>query len=256
MDYNVFMVSDASYSATSQTAGLGVADLCSNQTHMKCLKDIKNTQEAELEALKYAISIALINEYKDVVFVYDNISLPVHELQSAIKNRFNSVQFLWLKRVYLQRADLLSKKARVLQEKFIKKSSSKVDIIDFGIKYELSDIAIINNFKKEPPLRVLKYAMLIASDTQKELLKEYIKDGSTNSLKRELRSKDIKFFRFIYCLINQKDERERFFKFIQNVSFTQIKPNNFKEMLKKESLMARLEKIIEVLQKNKRAKNE
>ena len=56
----------------------------------------------------YAIEHAVRKGYSRAVFVYDCLSIDVRELEAFFAPMFSKIQFLWLPRGYLSRADALA----------------------------------------------------------------------------------------------------------------------------------------------------
>jgi len=110
------MISDASYSKTIKCAGLGVIDLYSNKKNSQSLQEVENSYSTEYRAVLFSVSIALKNNYKNVVFAYDNKSLDLESLKIWLKGKIDVFQFLWLRRSYVKDADKIARKARKVQE--------------------------------------------------------------------------------------------------------------------------------------------
>lgn len=243
-----FILSDASYSHGSKVAGLGVVDLRTGESWTKTLNNIESSNLAELEALKFAIQIALKSSYKNVVFVYDNISVATHILKERYKKNFHHMQFLWLKRKFLQKSDDIAKKARVFQENFLRKCNPSIKIKP--IKTELTDNQIIQKFKDQSIDRAFIFYMLIANEMEKKILKAYLKNRKDSICNIEINQKSGNFFNFIYYMIEDREVKNDFFDFIKdNLSHNAIK--DFKLLRKKGDYMIYLQKIIQKLKEFK-----
>ncbi len=241
-----FILSDASYSHKSQVAALGVVVLNSGEQYTKTLQEVSNSSLAELQALKYAIEIALKREDKTVVFIYDNISLDTKYLKTIYKDSFKHMQFLWLERKFLQKSDNIAKKARIFQENFLQKCNPSIKIKP--IKTELTDNQIIQKFKDQSIDRAFMFYMLIANEIEKKILKAYLKNQKDSIYNIEINQKSEKFFNFIYYMIEDKEIKNEFFDFIKdNLSYDTIK--NFKLFRKRDEYMMYLQKIIQKLKK-------
>lgn len=106
----VVFVSDASYKLDS-TAILAVQDEHTGRTYQKIVVEkLKSSLEAEEQALRFAIDIAIVNEYKHVIFIYDCLALNTDVLKKRYARNFESIQFLWLKRSFISVVDRITKK--------------------------------------------------------------------------------------------------------------------------------------------------
>jgi hypothetical protein len=65
----VFLQSDASFSQKNKFANLSVFDTYENRFYCSNVFKIKNSTDAEFQALILAIKIAKKNKYKNVIFV-------------------------------------------------------------------------------------------------------------------------------------------------------------------------------------------
>lgn len=123
MEENKILYSDASYDCDTKTTSISVYDLEKDSYDTKIYKNVPNSCVAEEMALKTSIMLAISRDYRNVVFVYDCLSIDVEKLRNEYKQFFDVVQFLWLKREFLNRVDSCARK--VLRECFASKSNSK-----------------------------------------------------------------------------------------------------------------------------------
>lgn len=103
----VFFESDASFKGNSK-AILAIKDNYSGRTHQEIITT-ESSIDAEKQALIFAINIAIIKEYRHVVFIYDCLALNVDVLKKRYGQNFESMQFLWLKRKYISFVDRITK---------------------------------------------------------------------------------------------------------------------------------------------------
>lgn len=104
----VFFQSDASFK-NNNTAIIAIRDTYSNKTYQEIIETTSSI-EAEKQALIFAINIAIIKEYKHVIFIYDCLALNVDVLKKRYFKNFESIQFLWLKRKYISFVDKITKR--------------------------------------------------------------------------------------------------------------------------------------------------
>ena len=166
MKDNIFMVSDASFSHQTKVAGMGVIDLYTGKKYSMSIENMKGAYEAELRALIYSVEIAISKGYDHVVFVYDNKGIKLDKLIKYTEDKFESSQFLWLKRVYVQEADNLALKARKLQENLFKGGDKK--IISIKKSSSLSGKEILNYFKSKDKNSIILSCMIEGTNKQKK----------------------------------------------------------------------------------------
>jgi len=110
-----FLFSDASYNHTADAYGISVVDMSDHTSYATTVRVGNNTVAGETYALIYAIEHAVRKGYSRAVFVYDCLSIDVRELEAFFAPMFSKIQFLWLPRGYLSRADALARRtARAL----------------------------------------------------------------------------------------------------------------------------------------------
>ena len=218
---NKFMMCDASYSSQTKCAGLGVIDLSTGEEYTFSYDNIENTSKAELLGLIFSIKIALSKNYKNVVFIYDNKTLPIDMIEQWLAKKKGVYQFLWLKREYLKEVDKLAKQARVLREKL-------------NIKTEhITDKKLVPVFKKYSHHQIIKSFMIMANKSEYTFLKDYISNLKHPTVL--VKEESLQFFSNIYHLTAEQDQKKRFIKYIdKNYSgildrqfFCQSKPHAY-----------------------------
>jgi hypothetical protein len=236
MNANIFMISDASYSQTSQCAGLGVIDLCTNKRYAYTMPDIGNSHIAEYHALLYSVRIAIKNRYSNVVFVYDNKMLQLDSLKKWIEDKIHCAQFLWLKREYVNDADKLARKARSLQEKLI---PNKL------LKRQLLQSDLVQQFKHYSQHKIIRAFFTIANDDEYAILKSYRDNHKYPPLLVDEES--LEFYSDIYNLLTVKKNRDRFYSYIDKNFAGNIDTMKFKTPKSNEHYHTLISKIIKIL---------
>ena len=114
------MVSDASYSKFTGVLGIGVVDLFTGREHSTSITINANHEDhIEYKAFLFSASIAMKNNYNNVVFVFDYKDLDIKKAKQYVQGKITCSQFLWLKRDYINRVDDVANTARKLREKLI-----------------------------------------------------------------------------------------------------------------------------------------
>jgi len=107
MNEMVFFESDASFKNNS-TAIIAIKDNYTGKTYQEII-NTESSIDAEKQALIFAINIAILNNYKHVVFIYDCLALNVDLLKKRYSQNFESIQFLWVKRKFIAFVDSITK---------------------------------------------------------------------------------------------------------------------------------------------------
>lgn len=231
MDSNRFLISDASYSYKTKCAGLGVVDLSSGKKYSSSISNIATSSIAEYRALLLSVQIALKKKYENVVFVYDNKELDLDPLKLWLIGKIETYQFLWLKREYVQEADKLANKARLLQEKLFIKPASNTYI---------SDTKLVAAFRKYSRQKILRAFMSIATKNEYLILKTLYENGKHPPVLVEESSLD--FYSDIYNLLKKQSNKKSFVKYIDKNypgtldrhKFCNAKPESYyKQVVKK-----------------------
>lgn len=236
MTDNIFMISDASYSSVTKCAGLGVIDLYTGKKYSQSICDVKNSYYAEYRALLLSVRIAIENGYNNVVFVYDNKSLNLDSLKLWLVGKINTYQFLWLKRMYVDEADELARKARSLQEKLIIKET---------LCKTIDDSDLIRVFKTYSQHKIIRAFMTIANNNEYEILKTYRDNKVYPPVLVETSSLD--FFSDIYNLLKSSKNRKRFYNFIDKNYSGNIDATQFRTPKSNEYYLSVIKKIISKL---------
>jgi len=247
------MISDASYSYNTKCAGLGVIDLHSNKKYSQSIQGVKDSHNAEYKALLLSVSIALKNNYNNVVFVYDNKTLDLEPLKIWLNGKIDIFQFLWLKRNYLQNADEIARKARKLQEQLYqlkqktpqKKSTSTSN-------NQLNDHQIIQAIRYYHPKKIANFCLTIASNKEKKLVNNYF--NGKKPIEYIPTKNGVNTLIFL-CYLFPKKMRQDFFLYIKD----NIKGNKYHSKVRRDKPMPfyikRLHQVIDKLQKEKKYKN-
>ncbi len=232
MQNTVFMISDASYSSQTQVAGLGIVDTHTQKSYKISKADISDPKEAEFYALIYSVKIAMEKKYDNVVFVYDCKQLDLQELQKYANKKFKSAQFLWLKRVYVDEADRLAKKARTLYEKLPLKVlplKNEKQPIKIDKSEKLRGEKLIKFFKSFDTKQILYACTHFGTHRECEILYGYINGSKVDIYDSDgiigLGRKKRTYMKFVYQMLST-DEQKNFFKYlkyldprIQNTTF-------------------------------------
>lgn len=241
MHANIFLVSDASYSYKTHSAGLGVINLSSNKKYTKILKYAKTSAEAEYHALLLSVQIAIKEKYNNVVFVYDCLSLDITSLQTWIKDKIQHTQFLWLKREFISATDTLAKKARLINEKLDIKQKEPI----FIDKQNL-----LTYFKKYSHTKIVQACMSIANKDEYIVLKTYRDNRKHPPLLVDERSLD--FYSDIYSLLSKEKNKKSFFKYIDKNYAQTIDVHQFKKMKPQKYYIEFVQKVILALSKKQK----
>ncbi|PHR52939.1 MAG: hypothetical protein COA44_15830 [Arcobacter sp.] len=229
MQNNVFLVSDASYSNMSKIAGLGVVNLNSGQEYTSSKAHITSIYHAEWYALLYSIHIALENKLDNVIFIYDHSSLKLCAIKKYLKDKISCFQFLWLKRVYVHKADRVAYKARALREKLLCASSPKAKFTP--MKGELSDEELFKSFQAKALLIQFHICSLMTDPTNKEIIYHYLNHTHPKKLYSDEKL-NYRFLNFIYYLLPEKD-RTQFFQYLSTLVTHSLNKKKFKSFKKK-----------------------
>ena len=236
MNDNIFMISDASYSDKTKCAGLGVIDLYTGKKYSHSVSNIKNSHAAEYRALLLSVRIAIDNGYDNVVFVYDNKGLNLDTLKLWLDGKIHSFQFLWLKRVFVNDADKLARKARSLQEKLIIKET---------LRETIEDSDLVRVFKRYTQHKIIRAFMSIANNDEYEILKTY---RNTQGYPPVLvQTKSLDFFSDIYNLLASAKNKKRFYKFIDKNYSGTINVTEFQTSKSNEYYISVIKNIIDKL---------
>jgi len=216
MNDNIFMISDASYSNRTKCAGLGVIDLHTGKKYSHSICNIKNSHHAEYRALLLSVRIAIENGYDNVVFVYDNKGLNLDTLKLWLVGKIHSYQFLWLKRVFVNDADKLAKKARVLYEKLHISEVNKPMSTCIKKKKNhnnLQNQTLIEAIRLKPVKQIANFCSHIASKEEKNLIDSYFNNKKSKNYTPTKNGVDTLM---LLCHLLPKNKRKNFFLFVKN----------------------------------------
>lgn len=206
----VFLQSDASFSQKNKFANLSVFDTYENRFYCSNVFKIKNSTDAEFQALILAIKIAKKNKYKNVIFVYDCNGLDIESLLQFCKSKCNFLnsQFLWLPRTFLLQTDEI---ARNNLKQLVKK-------YDFN----LTDEELIKIYKTFDTRKIL-FSILNYLDNsfenEKKAIQIYLDNTYQLSNLQKIQIKNQDLFRFIYHMLDS-DEKQKFYAF-----YTKLMPS-------------------------------
>ncbi|MEA2018200.1 MAG: reverse transcriptase-like protein [Campylobacterota bacterium] len=122
----IIFQSDASYVKKGK-ASIAVVDITNNKTYSKIDRHSKTSMEAEYNALKYSVEIAINNRYQNVNFYYDCQTLEIKELKNIAKNNIKNYNFIWTKRKNISQADRAARKVLSSNKEIIFKNLTKKD---------------------------------------------------------------------------------------------------------------------------------
>jgi len=236
MTDNIFMVSDASHSSHTKCAGLGVIDLNTGKKYTHSLCNIEDSSLAEYRALFLSVQIAIKNGYDNVIFVYDNKQLDLKTLKLWLIGKIDSFQFLWLKRVYVNDADRLARKARDLQEKILKSRQS--DLI-------LDNSNLLRTFKSYSTKKIVKSFIVIATKNDAKLLRLFINDKFYSLIK--INEESIDFYINIFQLLTKEKDKKYFLKFIKQNYNGEIEIERLQNLKRDEHYLIIVKNIIDRL---------
>lgn len=254
MTDNIFMISDASYSKTTKCAGLGVIDLYSNKKYSQSLQEVENSYSTEYRAVLFSVSIALKNNYKNVVFAYDNKSLDLESLKIWLKGKIDVFQFLWLRRSYVKDADKIARKARKVQEQLHINKPQQIPTVKKTKKKRMAfnklknDQKVIEAIRYYNPKKIAKFCLTIASDEEKKLVNNYLNGKKSTEYTPTKSGVDTLMF---LCYLFPKKMRRDFFLYVKN----RMQGKEYQSRATRKRPMPfyvkRLHKIIDKLQKGK-----
>lgn len=248
MEDNIFILSDASYSSKTKIAGLGVIDTFREKKYKLSVININSIQQAEFFALALSIKIAICNKYSNVVFVYDCKELKIDSLVEYANKKIKNVQFLWLKRNYLNEVDSLAKSARKLIEKLNIKKALAEDLKKIENKYILEERKRI--FMSFPTKQKIMAVVYIANEREYEILNGFLSFSLIDtSLEKGLGSKKGTFLKFVYTIL-VGDDKVSFLNYI-----LYVKPSLNKKIFKRGLVLNQVNNYLnEIFRKLKRSK--
>lgn len=213
MTNNIFIFCDASYNHTFKTASLSVYFSNTKKYYNRIIQKIKTSQEAELSAVLFSILLARNFRLDNIVIVYDNINIPILELKNKFICDFDYIQFLWLKRDYLDYVDFHS---RLFLDNFFHHNS------------KIENNKTLSSFLKYPFVKKINFFILILNGKEKELIESYKNKSNINDLKK-YKFGNINCIKYIYHLLND-EEKDSFFNFIIKIIPKIHNSRNFKNV--------------------------
>jgi hypothetical protein len=240
---NIFLISDASYCTKSKVAGLATFDTSTGRKFSDSII-CGSSREAEFTALAFSVKIALQNQYNNVVFVYDDMTLNIERIDQYITGKIQHYQFLWLKRSYLFEVDKLAKKARKVQESLGKVANQKLKLRMPG--HQLQGKELLEAFKDRDPIAILRSSCVIADTKERRCLDLYM--GNKNIASNVFEDVDYDFLNFIYHMLAAKDQ-PLFFQFLNIVITDGVIKNKICQPKKQTVYIQTVELIIRELKK-------
>lgn len=212
----IFLASDASFKE-DHTSILAVKDYYEDKHYQKIVKGLPGSLEAEEQALRFSIDIAITKEYNHVVFIYDCNALKPEKYIKRYGSNFLTMQLLWIPRDHISSVDKLTKKRFSESEMvLINKTTKERDLIvyDAFSKIVLSEreaffLNILNNTDKEGLLNsertiILSTLYVLLSNHEKKRMKRFLKEYlSSEDIRRVFKRKSrsdylaaINFYKF------------------------------------------------------------
>ena len=219
MKENVFFASDASFKE-DRTAILAVRDMYTGKMRQKQINiKIKSSLIAEELALRYAIEIAMNQEYKHVIFIYDSLAINVNKFKKRYSKYFETMQFLWLKRKHIADVDRVTKfkeDQRLISMRDIPEEKRDEIVIEILSKYvqtakEAQLFSRFNNkeYKVSKENRTILFTLLyfLLSKSGKKKVKRVLKDElSSLELKKTFSRKHSKEYLGFLKQLGIKDD--------------------------------------------------
>jgi len=240
---NIFLISDASYCIKSKVAGVATFDTSTGRKFSNSII-CGSIREAEFIALVFSIKIALQNQYNNVVFVYDDITLNIDRIDQYITGKIQHYQFLWLKRSYLFEVDKLAKKARRVQENLGKVANKKLKLR--MPDHQLQGKELLEAFKDHNSTTILRSSCVIADTKERRCLHLYM--GNKNIAPNVFKDVDYNFLNFVYHMLPVKDQ-QLFFQFLNMVIIDGVIKNKICQPKKQAVYIQTVELIIQELKK-------
>jgi len=215
----VFMVSDASFK-NDKTAILAVKDMYTEKLKQKVVSiKIQSSLRAEELALRYAIDLAISEEYRHVVFVYDCLAINTDKFKKRYQKFFETMQFLWLHRKHIADIDKLTKKVEdeaVIAIRDIPEEERDKLLINILSKYVATEKeAIVFSKLKRRDYKITKnkrsslfsLTYFLLSNNGKKLFKRYLRDHlNSEELNKTFRHKHRKEYFGLMKQLNIKEE--------------------------------------------------
>lgn len=184
----IFLASDASFKADN-SAILAVKDYFDNNHYQKIVKQVSGSLEAEEQALRFAIDIAITKGYKHVVFIYDCQSIKTDKFFKRYSSNFTTMQMLWIPRDHISSVDKLTKKHFSDSEmEIMHKSAEERDAIVFEAfsKIPLTDkesffLELLSGIELETKVNsertiILSTIYILLSNSSKKRMKRFLKE--------------------------------------------------------------------------------
>lgn len=208
MTKNIFIMSDASYDNRNKIAGIGVRVLNPSESHKLAIM-ANDSIEAEEYGVISALEYAIYRGFDNVVCIYDNLAIDIKSIYEYFKVYFNHLQFLWLKREYLDEVDSIARSIRhsaadLEKERrktlLIEVSTPKTDRAEYKRVFE----GLKNIFDAD---KFLLFAEIATSPFDKDMIYMALL-GNYTQRKRQALSGDMTNISLLYQILS-KDGRER-----------------------------------------------
>jgi len=150
-------LTDASFDKKSKISSISFIEKNSNKTSNKQTNEFQNIFEAEYEGIRLCL-IHGFKKYKNIIVVCDNRGAIFKaqrdlRIKMNLRSRFDSCQFIWLPREYLEEVDFLTKNVDIHLNKKLKiENCTTGNILDiFLTKSDYVEILedLISQFKNE-----------------------------------------------------------------------------------------------------------
>ncbi len=198
MQENIFIFSDASYVHKRKIASCSVYFSHNRKYYNKIIKGLNNSNLAELSSVLFALLLAKEFKLENIIILYDNNQIPVDKIKTKFKSDFEYLQFVWVKRNFLDNIDFHSKS---FLENFFDNQLLENQTVSIFIKY---------------PLKIkLYFFKFILTDREKILIDCYLYNTSIDILK-EHKFKSINSIKYVYSCLSA-DEQILFFDFLIKV---------------------------------------
>lgn len=151
-------ITDASFNKKDKTALIGIKNITDKKTYQKSII-ANNPKEAEKEGIYEVIKIASKEKVNNLIIFCDN-KFAIQEVKKDFfsneinKTKFWYIQFVWLKREYLEEADFLSKNINIELEKEVKENKNraireKIEKLEREATKHIFDVKIDNSIVEE-----------------------------------------------------------------------------------------------------------
>jgi len=168
-------ITDASFDFKTKTSIIGIKNLSNGKTYQRVFKDAKNPFEAEKYGVQEIIIISLEENLRNILIICDNKGVVVHSKKdffsnTALREKFSFVQFVWMPREYTHIADELSKnvsgdvKDEVMDIKSQNINEKKEQISNKYITHHVNDLNPDSSTTSETLQKRINQLILLSGD--------------------------------------------------------------------------------------------